>query len=194
MLRAIRSGTLILSVAMVAACGGGSATPTQGVTPTVATGATAGPAATAAPGAAEAPAATQAPAATGAGVGSATSACELLSVEEAAASLGTAPLTATPGSLGGQTFCDYRTSSGEAVLTSYMQLGAGQMWAVFESSLETDPVSGIGDKAMFEPSTKLLFVLKGDTFFNIFVADPSLDAAAALEKEKALAQLMVANI
>ena len=193
MARLIRSGTTTLFlVAALAACGGGTATPTQNAGPTAANGATSGPGATQA--STDAPQATVIPAATTSGVGTATSACELLTVEEAAGSLGTGPLTATPGSLAGQSFCDYRTAAGEAVLTSYMQPGAAQLWGIWESSLQTDPVTGIGDKAMYEPSTKLLFVLKGDTFFNVYVADVTLDAAAALEKEKALAQIMVAKI
>ena len=130
----------------------------------------------------------------GGGGGTAETACDLLTAEEAATNLGTGALTATPDELAGQTFCDYRLASAESVLTTYMQTGGAQMWSVFESSLTTDPVSGLGDKAMFEPSTKLLFVLKGDTLFNVFAADITLDAAAALELEKKLAAVMVAKI
>jgi hypothetical protein len=189
-----RTTIAMFSILLVAACGGGAATAGPG-----GGGATTGPGATAgatAPGAAtQGPAATQPGGGGGGGGGTASSACELLKPEEAAASLGTAALTTTGGELAGQTFCDYRTAAGETVLTTYMQAsGAGAMWGIWESSLQTEPVSGIGDKAMFEASTKLLFVLKGDAFFNVFVADISLSPEQALEKEKALATIMVGRL
>jgi hypothetical protein len=39
-----------------------------------------------------------------------------------------------------------------------------------------------------------LFVLKGDAFFNVFVADVSLTPEQALEQEKELAQIMVGKL
>jgi hypothetical protein len=193
-MRRFRVGLLpTIMVMALAACGGGAASQapggaTAGTNPTTGSGAT--PA-----GATQAPAGTTAPVATsGGGGGTATEACQLISGDEAGTALGTAALMSVGGAVGPQTYCDYRTASGETVFTTYMQPGAGQLWAVFESSLTTDPVSGLGDKAMFEPSTKILFVLKGETFFNVFVGTVGLSAAEALEQEKKLAQIMVGNI
>jgi hypothetical protein len=191
-----RSGlaALVLVPVLLAACGGGGATQAPGGT-TAAPGGTTPPTTTA-PGDTTAPPTQGAggPAATAGGIGTTAAACELITPEEVAAALGTGALTSTGGQVGPQTFCDYRTASGDAVMTSYMQPGAGGMWSVFEGSLQTEPVSGLGDKAMFEPSTKLLFVLKGDTFFNVFIATVGLAAADALEQEKRLAAIMVGRI
>lgn len=179
-----------LAIVFFVGCGGTTATP-QAPGPTAGGGeAPTNQPATAAP-VTPGPVPTQG----GGGGGTASAACDLLTPEEAATSLGTEPLTTTGGEVAGQTYCDYRTASGEAVLTTYMQAaGAASLWGVYESSLTTEPVEGVGDKAMFEPSTKLLFVLKGDAFFNLFIADLELTPAQALEKGRPLALMMVGRL
>ena len=192
MVRQSRVGLLpAFMIVMLAACGGATASQAP-------TGATSGTDPTTAPGAptegaTQPAAATVGPVVTPGG-GAAVEACGLITGAEAATALGTAELTSVGGAVGPQTYCDYRTASGEAVFTTYMQPGAEQLWGVFESSLTTDPVSGIGDKAMFEPSTKILFVLKSGTFFNVYVATVGLSEAEALEQAKKLAQVMVGRL
>ncbi len=191
-----RAGALSLAVAIglaVAACGGGSGTPTQAPATSGAGGPTAAPP-TQAGTATEAPIATVVPVATsggGGGGGTANTACDLITGEEAGAVLGLGALTASGGEAMGQTYCNYDTADGTNAIATYMQKDAAQIWQVWEASLQTEPVSGIGDKAMYERSTKLLFVLKGGTFFNVFVATLGLSEDEALEQEKKLAQIMV---
>lgn len=182
---------LAFVASFVTACGGGGG----GATQAPATGgATAAPGDTGSP-ATQAPLPTAGSVPTSNGGGTAATACELLTPADAATALGTGELAQTGGELAGQTFCDYRDGTGASVLTTYMQAtGATQLWPIYEGSLVTDPVSGLGDKAMFEPSTKLLLVLKGDAFFNVFVADVSLSPEQALEQATRLAQLMVGRL
>jgi hypothetical protein len=190
MTRTAPGALLVGAILVLAACGGGSPTQAPGGA-TQQPGATQGSGATSGTAPSEAPPVTTAPAATqsGGGGGIAKTACELLTPEEAARELGTGPLTAEGGELAGQTYCDYR-ESGATVLTTYMQPNAEQLWGVYETSLQADPVAGIGDKALYEPSTKLLLVLKGSTFFNIFIAEFTLSSEEALEKSKVLAGIM----
>ena len=124
---------------------------------------------------------------------SAKTACDLLSAEEAAAVLGNGPMRVDANANALQ-FCTYAVAStGEVVLSTYLQrTGGGDAFAGFESSLTTDPVSGIGAKAIFEASTGILFVLQGDAVFNVNVF--GVAPAAARSQDEALARVMLTHL
>ena len=126
-------------------------------------------------------------------VATAKAACDLLSAAEATVALGLGTLKAD--SNGAPQFCYYSLPSGEVVLSTYLQrTGGSGAWGGLESSLTTDPVSGLGEKAMFEPSTNILFVLKGDSIFNVNVLTVGLEAAAALDQDRKLARIMLTHL
>jgi len=121
------------------------------------------------------------------------SACDLLTAEEAASVLNKGAMTATANE-SVPAYCTYSLASSQEVLAStYFKPTNGiEFYGQMESSMTTDPVSGVGDKAMFEPSTGILYVLKDDSFFNVnvFGSDP----ADALERDQDLAQLMLSHL
>jgi hypothetical protein len=124
---------------------------------------------------------------------SAATACDLLSADEAAEVLGVGPMEAQGNEFTAQ-FCTYAvTSSGEVVLSTYLDPKGGlAAWDGFAGSLTTDPVDGLGDRAMFEPSTGILFVLKGDSIINVNVFGKG--ASKALELDRQLMEIMIANL
>ena len=120
-------------------------------------------------------------------------ACDLLSAEDAAGIIGKGPMTAQANEFAKQ-FCTYTvTSSGEVVLSTYLDPKGGQAgWDGFAASLTTEPVTGLGEKAMFEPSTGILFVLQGDSILNANVF--GLEPEAALAQDRKLLEIMLANL
>ena len=120
-------------------------------------------------------------------------ACDLLSAEEAASVLGTGALLAEASEFTPQ-FCTYAlVSTGEVVISTFLQRKGGiATWTGYESSLVTDSVAGLGDKAMFESSTGILFVLKGDSILNVnvFGQGPSV----ALDLNGQLAEIMLSHL
>ena len=132
---------------------------------------------------------------TAAPVVSANSACDLLSADEAASVLDKGAMTAAGNEVTPQ-FCTYSiASSGEVIATTFFQKQGGTTsWGMFEASMTTDPVAGLGEKAMFEPSTNILFVLQGDTIFNVNVLTVGISGADALAQGTELAQIMLTHL
>ena len=124
---------------------------------------------------------------------SAETACDLLSADEAASVLAKGPMSAQGNQFTPQ-FCTYAiVSSGEVVLSTFFQpKGGAATFAGIEGSGTTDPVSGLGDKAMFEPGTGILFVLKGDTLLNVNVFGQ--EPAATLDLDRQLAEVMLTHL
>jgi hypothetical protein len=116
---------------------------------------------------------------------SAETACDLLSADEASGVMG--QQLKSEGNPAVAQFCTYSVvSSGEVVLTTYLQrVGGSDTWPGLEGSLTTEPVSGLGEKAMFEPSTSILFVLQGDAILNVNVFGRSPADALALDRQLA---------
>ncbi len=95
-----------------------------------------------------------------------------------------------------QQFCSYGiVSTGEIVISTYFKRSGGSdAWASLVGSLTTDPVSGLGEKAVFEPSTNILFVLQGDSILNVYVTTGGLDPATALDQDSQLARIMLTHL
>ena len=124
---------------------------------------------------------------------SAETACDLLSADEAASILDKGRLSAEGNQITPQ-FCTYGiASTGEVILSTYFQPRAGAATlAGIEGSLTTDPVSGLGDKAMFEPGLGILYVLTGDTLLNVNVFGQ--EPAATLDMDRQLAEIMLSHL
>ena len=120
-------------------------------------------------------------------------ACDLLSTDEAAAILAKGPLSATPNQFAPQ-FCPYAiVATGEVVLSTYFQpKGGAATFAGIQGTATTDPVSGLGDKAMFEPGSGILYVLKGDTLLNanLFGQGPT----ETLAQDTKLVEVMLSHL
>ena len=168
--------SLLLSLA---ACGGNASTgsaPTPGPTQATATdspstAATEGPDAT--------PAET-----TSGGGGGGGDACELVTAEEAGTILGVNGVTTelTPGDF---SYCIYRDAAGDATgASSYTARGGAAIFGVWKSGAGVQDIDGIGDDAVFDPSSATLFVSKGDAVFGISAGISSDSEAQRLEWAK----------
>jgi hypothetical protein len=124
---------------------------------------------------------------------SAKTACDLLSGAEAAGVVGKGPMEAKPNASTPQ-FCTYAlSSSGEELLSVYLDAKGGRTaWDSFTGSLSTEPVSGLGDQALFESSTGILFVLKGDSVVNVNVY--GLDSQQTLALDRRLMEIMLRHL
>ena len=120
-------------------------------------------------------------------------ACDLLSGDEAASILGKGAMTAS-GSESVPQFCSYALdSTGEVLVSTYFRsLDGIPFYTGLESSLDTDPVDGLADKAMFESSTGILYVLQRDTMFNVNVF--GADLSKSLDKDRELAEIMLSHL
>jgi len=120
-------------------------------------------------------------------------ACDLLTGEEAASVLDKGAMEAT-GNASAPAFCTYSVTSTDEILAStYFKPTEGiSFYGDLENSLTVDPVSGIGDKAMFEPGTGILYVLKNDSVFNVNVF--GVDPTDALEPDQQLAEIMLTHL
>ena len=161
-----RSSALAMLLLLAAACGGGSAA-TNGPG---AAGATNGPTEAASQEAGtptDAADATPGDTQSGGGGGGASDACALVTAEEAGTILGQSGVTTelTPGDF---SYCFYRDATGGAIgATSYTAHGGATSFAAWKGGSGAQPVDGIGDDAVFDPSSATLFILKGDAIMGI---------------------------
>ncbi len=121
------------------------------------------------------------------------SACDLLSADEAASILIKGPMAAQANPAAPQ-FCPYAiVATGEIILSTYFQARDGAAtFAGIQSTSTTEPVAGLGDKAMFEPGTGILFVLKGETLLNANVFGQGPTETLALDKK--LVEFMLSHL
>jgi hypothetical protein len=185
-----RLGAIAALTFLVVACGGGgnattgpgSSAATSGPTQ-AASSEQPGSTATDAPG--ETPGETQ----SDGGGGGAADACALVTADEAGTILGLSGVTTelTPGDF---SYCFYRDSTGGAVgATSYTAHGGASTFAAWQGGSGAQAVDGIGDDAVFDPSSATLFVLKGDAIMGITAGISSDSEADRLEWAKAFGQI-----
>jgi hypothetical protein len=126
-------------------------------------------------------------------VAKAQTACDLLTPAEAANELNLEALK-TDGAQ--SQFCNLSlASSGEVVISVYFQRTNGSStWDSLVAGMTTEPVGNIGEKAVFEPDSRKLFVLKGDSIFFVQVHSTDYDESAALSADEQLAHIMVDKI
>lgn len=173
-------GLLVGAVLVVSGCGS-AATVGPGGTATVAPGSTA---TATLPGATDTPAAGT-PVPTTAGGGGASDACALITAEEVASVVGVASTTTEP--LAGEpSYCSYRSGTDLVAATSYGKTNAEAVYGAFAGEAGATVVSGIGDKAVFSPSTATLFIVKGQSIVGITAGAGSTPTEQRLEWAKQL--------
>ena len=98
-------------------------------------------------------------------------ACDLVTVHEVATALGlSSTVTADPnisGSNGDVNYCRYSSAGAEVLGTSYRKNGGGPVFDAWKSNAGVQPVSGLGDQAIWDPTQKTLFILKGSSLVSI---------------------------
>lgn len=188
---------LSLGCIVVAGCGGGGGTATAPSANATAAAA-ASQAAVAAPSEASAPgsaslAPSEAPRAEPAGGGGAArGVCELVSADELQGILGTAvSLTVFAGP---PDTCDIQSTDGAplaaTVLTVMSNAAASAVFDAYAGSPGAESISGMGDKAAYDPAQAVLVVLKADKVLTVAVFDDgSTDEAARLELMKQIGSI-----
>ncbi len=182
------SAWLIAASIAVAACGSGGSSPSAAASPAAssAASAAASSAASSQPSSAAsgAPASAAASPAASTGGGGATGPCDLLTTDEVGSALGVSGVTSTPTD-GVVAYCMYNAGSDIAAATSWTKSGGSVAFGVFAQEEGAVQVPGIGDQAVFSPSTETLFILKGDAVFGITAGQG--DAGPAQRQEWATA-------
>jgi hypothetical protein len=198
MRRPIRLTFLFVTGAiLVAACGssggggGGSSASPAGSAAASSASSQPSPAASAAtsqdPGASDA-ASAEPSTGSGGGGGTAADACALLTTDEVASTIGVASTTSELGP-GEPSYCTYRTADDIAAAVSLARVNGLVGFQVFEAEEGAIVKPGIGDKAIFSPSTETLFIRKGNVVVGITAGEGSAGAAQREEWSTALGQL-----
>lgn len=180
-------------VLVLAACGGGSGTPTGAASagPTQAAG---DPTEPSGGEPTDAPDDTAAPT-TGGGGGTTSTACQLVTAEEAGGVLGQTGLTISMDSPGEVSYCIYSDSAGAAVIaSSLMSRGGSATFSIWKAGAGVQEVDGLGDDAVFDPSSATLLVLKGEAIFSVTAGDGTQAEAQRIEWAKALAEIAIGRL
>lgn len=191
----LRRPALGLAVALtLAACGGGSASPSSPASSSAASEAPASQAATDEPGgSSQAPAETQSGG--GGGGGTAVDACGLVTTDEIGGVVGESGMTIGMNTPGDVSYCIYSKADGSAyVASSWMKQGGGGSFAIWKSGAGVQDVDGIGDDAVWDPSSATLVVLKGDAIVSITAGDSTIDEAERLDWSKAIAEFAIGRM
>lgn len=98
-------------------------------------------------------------------------ACDLVTAAELATALNLSS-TVTPdpnisGSNGDVNYCIYRTAGADVLGTSYRKNGGAAVFESWKSNSGVQPVSGLGDEAIWDPTQATLFILKGSSLVSI---------------------------
>lgn len=174
---------LLVGAVLVSACsGGGGATASPG----------GGATTTALPGATDTPAAGT-PIPTTAGGGGASDACGLITAEELASVMSATNVTTEP--IAGETsYCTYRAAGALVAATSYSKSSADLVYPSFAAEAGATLVSGIGDKAVFSPSTATLFIVKGQQIVGITAGAGTMPIEQRLELSKQLGAIAAGRL
>lgn len=174
----------------LAACGGGGASTTPGRDASVVPGQSADAGQSAAPTDAEAGAsATAAP-----GGGSTAGACDLITVSELEGILGLAAVT-TEAFPGASETCDIQANSAPVGAFVLTRVAAPYVYEAFAGDGGSTSISGIGDRAAFNPFQGQLVIAKGDTVLSISLyPDGSKSDAERVELLKAIGTIAAGRL
>ena len=178
-------GLLLAGSVLVAACGGGTASMSPdgiGAVPgqtDVGDGGTSSPAPTTAEGTTP----TEAPA--DGGGSAAGDVCALVTPEEMAGVFGV-PAVTQELFAGPPDTCDYQVDGAPQAALVLTTTGALPVFDAMAADPGAQTIPGLGDRAVYSPSSLILLILKGDRLLTIAVLDESNDEAARLESMKAI--------
>ena len=186
---------VVMVLLVVAACGGGGGAATAAANPTAAAAesqAVVAPSEAVTPGAASPVPSDAPPAEPAGGGGPAAGVCELVTTDELRGILGTAvnlTLFAGPPDT-----CDIQSTDGAplaaTVLTVMSNMAASAVFDAYAGSPGAQSISGMGDKAAYDPAQAVLVVLKADKVLTVAVFDDgSTDEAARLELMKQIGSI-----
>jgi hypothetical protein len=113
-------------------------------------------------------------------------ACDLVTADELAAALSLSS-TVNPdpniqGSNGDVNYCVYRAGGREVMGTSYRKDGGGPVFAAWKSNAGVQPVAGLGDEAVWDPTQSILYILKGSRLVSL----DGMSTPLTLEAAKAI--------
>ena len=188
----IRRPSLALALALaIAACGGSGATNA----PNASSSATDTPPPSQAPGASPTDAPEATPGETQSGGGITADACDLASPDEVGGVVDQDGLTIGMNTPGDVSYCIYQTAAGDAyVATTLMKRGGSGAFSIWKSGAGVQEVDGLGDDAVFDPSSATLLVLKGDAIFSVTAGDGSVGESQRLDWSKGIAEIALGHM
>lgn len=187
------AATWFVVLLLVAACGGGASSPPGDGTasPTDPPASQAATDGTPTDGPEATPGETQTG---GGGGGTAGSACELATADEIGAVIGET-VSVSMDSPGDPSYCIYGDSAGSGIVaTSLMARGGGAAFGIWKTGAGVQQVDGLGDDAVFDPSTATLLVLKGDAVFSVTAGEGTDAEAQRLEWSKDIAEIAIGRM
>lgn len=187
----IRRLSIALSIALaVAACGGTAATTGPGGSSAASDAPT-----SEAPGATPTTAPEATPGETQSGGTASGDACDLASPDEVGGVVGEDGLVVGMNTPGDVSYCIYNTGAGDAfVATSWMKRGGSGSFSIWKSGAGVQEVDGLGDDAVFDPSSATLLVLKGDAIFSVTAGDGSVGESQRLDWSKGIAEIAIGRM
>lgn len=180
---------ILVPIALLVACSTPGAGQSQGGTASTGPGASAGAGQSTGPGASEGAAASQG------GGGGGSDACGLITTDEVASVLGVSGTNADPTPGTTNSYCHYTaTDLSASVFTAMITADAGVAFGVYENEAGATKVSGIGDKAVYSPSTATLFILKGSHLAGITAGTGAMSEEERLALEKQLGTIAAGRL
>ncbi len=175
-------------LALVIACGDAASQPKSGSSAPAPASTSAASAATPAAAATS----SSAPPKVATGGGTATNdACTLITIAEVGQVMGATGVKAEPLA-GDPAYCTYRDGAGAALAaTTLMRKDAATGYQLWAGSAR--PVSGLGERAQWEPSTATLMVMKGGSVLAITAGDGRMDETKRQDLAKQLGALGAAR-
>ena len=124
-------------------------------------------------------------------------ACRLVSADEAERIGGIQGLGAlpTPSGAGNETSCLYLDGGGNIVLrVEYTKAGGSGLFESARNAPGVEEVADLGDGAVFDPATRTLSFLKGDSLVSVFAGASGQPGADRLAIERTIAELAVERV
>ena len=123
-------------------------------------------------------------------------ACGLITGAEVGTALnissGVTPDSQVNGSNSEVGYCVYRAAGGEVLGISYRTSNAQSIFDTWKSGTGVQPVPGLGDEAIWDPTQQTLFILKGSGLATITAVEPT--PARTLAAAKAVGTIMVSRM
>jgi hypothetical protein len=119
--------------------------------------------------------------------------CGLITAEELASVMSATNVT-TEAIAGDPSYCSYRAAGVLVAATSYDTKNADVVFPSFAAEAGATVVSGIGDKAVFSPSTATLFIVKGSKIVGITAGAGTMPIEQRLDLSKQLGAIAAGRL